>query len=321
MSNNFWNNGFSTDEETVSEFDLIQDEQEMLDLASEPVLVDASEEELEQVAEESNYDLNDQEANVIYNAKLRLEQAKLYEMLINHNIFQGVDASPEAVTVVENELKLYIVRRLEILLGIRKPVARESQKQSQSDFNSIEVGFLKQLAYKGTLGKSAKAEEGVDNPQPKPLTTKPKQQTLNPIGQRKPSPRKQAASPKKSPAQQPQRKPVRNNPQPKKDQVKLKPSGKGRQLTQEEAMEIAKRDLEETTNRKKWEEMSQKEKQERVREVNEKYKKPRPQSALPFPTASQLEQQYLTRQQLDSASNNQKAQFNNIIANVLMNKK
>ncbi|HXF28340.1 MAG TPA: hypothetical protein VN457_00695, partial [Chlamydiales bacterium] len=117
------------DDDTVSDYDLIaEDAQKAEELAEEyaakPSVVEADEEQLEEIAEESAFELNHNESNVIYNARLRLEQAKLYELLINHNLFEGVDASEQAIKNVQNELKFYIVKRLEILLGIREPVIR-----------------------------------------------------------------------------------------------------------------------------------------------------------------------------------------------------
>lgn len=58
-------------------------------------------------------------SSVINNARIRLEQGRLYEMLIKHNLFEGVDAMPQAIDKVQSEIKQFIVERLEILLGMR----------------------------------------------------------------------------------------------------------------------------------------------------------------------------------------------------------
>lgn len=320
--NNFWNN----ENEAVSEYDLLEEAQEVEDIAEEyanqPVVVEASEEELEQVAEESAYELDQEESNIVYNAKLRLEQARLYDLLINHNLFEGVEADANAIAIVQNELKHYIVRRLEILLGIRQPQPKKVKEETS--FNDVEVDFLKQLAYKGTLGRTS---SNTVQAQPKPVSTQPRQQGLKPIGQKaisKPRPKKkqQARSSQQAPQPSQKTKPKKNNVEPQVSMPKLKPSGLKRQLTMEEATAIAKADLEATKNKKPWDKMNKAEKEAEIRRVNQKYTKKRPTNAQPFPTADQLQMQYMTQMQQRSASNtNQVAQFNEILANALANQK
>lgn len=112
-------------------------------------------------ATESAYSLDKRESNVVNESMVRLEQARLYDMLIKHDLFAGVKAHPKALRNVQNELKKYIVDRLEILLGIKQePTQRESPKQLvvDSPFNDVEIEFLKALSYKGTKGASAGAK-------------------------------------------------------------------------------------------------------------------------------------------------------------------
>lgn len=111
------------------------------------------------------YDLSDsetieefldvEEVSVVDNARIRLEQGRLYEMLIKHNLFDGVDAMPQAVTKVQSEIKEFIIERLEILLGMKS----EKQKEvhhivKESQFNELEVQALKMIASKVTKGAS-----------------------------------------------------------------------------------------------------------------------------------------------------------------------
>ena len=63
--------------------------------------------------------LQEEEISVVDNARIRLEQGRLYEMLIKHNLFEGVDAMPQAVAKVQTEIKEFIIERLEILLGMK----------------------------------------------------------------------------------------------------------------------------------------------------------------------------------------------------------
>lgn len=332
-NNNFW------DEDSVSEYDMIAEDaaqseavaEEIADSiveemeAEEPDLVEASEEQIEEILEEAAYDLDEKESNVIYNARLRLEQAKLYEMLINHSLFAGVDASPDAVKIVENELKHYIVKRLEVLLGIRKPKVRQPDVEMNIElpFNATEINFLKQLAYKGTHGQSATDTAPVAV-QPRPTLNplvgstkaapKPVQQTKpapqpQPIQQQRPQTQQQVvkravkkikkqASPKQPPEQPLQ---SQSNEKPKKnvaDKPKVSSGGalKERKMTDAEAMALAKADLEAMKNRKPIGKLKGKAKIDAIREVNEKYKRKQINGGAPVPDVKQLEMQYLTRE-------------------------
>ncbi|HBI01611.1 MAG TPA: hypothetical protein DDY18_08305 [Flavobacterium sp.] len=328
-------------EESVSEYQLMaEDAQQAEELAeqyaSSPGLVEANEEVLEEISDEAAFELTNTESNVIYNARLRLEQAKLYELLINHNLFEGVDASPQAIKNVQNELKFYIVKRLEILLGLREPTAAKvNTAPAESQFNDVEVEFLKQLAYKGTLGKSI-GQPIVANPQQvvKPLTSTPSS-GLKPLAKIKktepPTEVKQTVEqPPTKPVQkkvvvQPQQKtqaapPSQPKPQPKKT-VKVRPSGLGRDLTQDEIMAIAQEDLK-TASNKPFHEMTPKEKAERIRQANERNARNKaPVAKMPMPSAAELEMKYATQQQSGSMSKSSTDQFNVAIAQAIAAKK
>ena len=168
------------DEKNLSELDMLSEEideqaQKILDEFEEPE--DEEEEYEEDEYEEEDevmedykptkgkvaYNLNRQESSVVNDATIRLEQARLYDMLIKHDMFKGVKANPSALANVKNELKTYIVSRLEILLGIRKEKPDRVEKvapievEVDSPFNDVEIEFLKALSYKGTKGASAEA--------------------------------------------------------------------------------------------------------------------------------------------------------------------
>jgi hypothetical protein len=111
---------------------------------------------------ESAYKLDRRESGVVNESMVRLEQARLYDMLIKHDLFAGVKANPHALRNVQNELKSYIVDRLEILLGIKQEKTKREQPKEfivDSPFNDVEIDFLKALSYKGTKGASAEAED------------------------------------------------------------------------------------------------------------------------------------------------------------------
>lgn len=335
MAKNIWEDN----EERVSEYELIaEDAQQAEQLAAEydsasSAIVEAGDEALDEIAEDSAFSLTRSESNVVFNARLRLEQAKLYEMLINHNLFEGVDSSPEAIQNVQNEVKFYIIKRLESLLGIREPTVRiESTGTIELPFNDIELDFLKQLAYKGTLGASAtgkpvqssKVETHI-----KPVTANSSKNKLKPMvsAPKKASPPpiapQQAAPAKKAPvAPQASAKPApkaKANPE-RAPNVKLRDSGMGRDLTKEEVIELAKAELK-TASKKQFHEMNAKEKAEKIREVNDRHKRPTSSKAMPLPSANELEMKYRNQEANRSMSRNQADQFNTILANALASQK
>jgi len=99
--------------------------------------------------------LDVEEISVVDKARIRLEQGRLYEMLIKHNLFDGVDAMPQAVIKVQSEIKEFITERLEILLGMKSEKQKEvHQIIKESQFNDLEVQALKMIASKVTKGAS-----------------------------------------------------------------------------------------------------------------------------------------------------------------------
>ena len=74
----------------------------------------------------------------------RIEQANLYLALLNHPLFSANSARPEIITVVEAEIKEFILSRLETLLGTR-PTA-SSVIPTASPFSSEQTEALKAIA-------------------------------------------------------------------------------------------------------------------------------------------------------------------------------
>lgn len=325
-------------DDSVSEYDLIaEDAAKAEELAEEysnaPNEVEAEEEQLEEIAEESAFDLTHIESNTIFNARLRLEQAKLYELLINHNLFEGVDdVSPQAIKNVQNELKFYVVKRLEILLGLREaaPRAQSAASTVELPFNDVEIDFLKQLAYKGTFGKSENGQ--TVNVTPKPQAIRPvstpaqklkalqtkrveKQEVAVPIASSKPQTQKTPppTAKKTVTAKAPATK-VASKP-------RIGDSGMGRTMTSSEIEEIARADLK-TSSKKPFHEMNAKEKAVKIKEVNERNKRPEVvPNAMPMPNPDQIKMKYLTQQESQGHSKNQTNQFNTILASALAAKK
>lgn len=109
---------------------------------------------IEEIEEE-----DDTQDSLLKNAQIRLEQGRLYKMLIEHNLFDGVDAEPEAISNVQSELKTFIMERLEVLLGIRAENKPEEHHVVESPFNDIEVEVLKRVANKMSKGFTSQVDQ------------------------------------------------------------------------------------------------------------------------------------------------------------------
>jgi hypothetical protein len=192
------NNDFETDMWDKPDFN---DPEEFQD----PISYEYSEEELE---EDEGFDLEEEiggfedwddedyefmeeleEQSLIDNARVRLEQGRLYEMLIKHNLFDGVDAHPEAVSKVQEELKSFIMERLEILLGMKQEKETEiHQIVNKPQFNDMEVEALKSIASRLTKGKSEEAPTTAPEPVANELNTVKQveqEPTINALGSKK----------------------------------------------------------------------------------------------------------------------------------------
>lgn len=109
--------------------------------------------------EQSGFDLDTKEEKTVSQALLRLEQGRLYQMLIEHDFFEGIDANNEAINEVREELKTFIIERLEILLGIKEEPSKEPAKvEVELPFNELEILALKRVASKVTGGESEKIQ-------------------------------------------------------------------------------------------------------------------------------------------------------------------
>lgn len=348
--NNFWDEN----NEVPSELDMLQDSYNALEEDQAPQYYeeeDIDDEVLEEIVEEAAYDLDTKEKVVVYNARIRLEQAKLYEMLINHNLFEGVDASPQAIENVQNELKTYITERLEILLGMKKErQAPEEQVMAvDSPFNDVEVEFLKALAYKGTKGESATGQPlqtevrtGI-----KPLTGSPKPK-LKSLVSKTNTPKKMVKKPEpvvevveEEVLEEPvverpvlkkkvtKKKVVRKKTPTRKKRVKKKTSsakkeirsGVGpRKLTRAEIDALAREEIvkeQEATDGVNWKKLSAEEKARRIAESNGQRKIIRPSTAAPMPSQDQVNAHYTMKQQASAMSTDKNTKLNNIIASVI----
>jgi hypothetical protein len=137
------------------------------------------EELTDQVAQDED---SDDFTEVMSDARLRIEQGKLYEMIMNHDLFADVDADPRAAKAVQKQIRNFARESLEVMLGMRSTVpahATGPEMRNASPFNDLEVDVLKKLASAASKGATEQVEE--DQPHP---AQPPKKKTLNSIGQK-----------------------------------------------------------------------------------------------------------------------------------------
>jgi len=132
---------------------------------------------LEEILEEEDFSL------VLNDANLRIEQGRLYQMIMNHDLFDGMDADPKAVKNVQSEIRKFARERMEIMLGMRQEQLAKHYSdynaQLANPFNELEVEILKKIASKATNG-ATETEEA--NELATSLRQEPKRTTIKPLG-------------------------------------------------------------------------------------------------------------------------------------------
>lgn len=309
------------DDNAPSEYEQLA---ETFEEQSEALLEEIENDEFEEEYEDDTaYSLNSHESEVVSDATIRLEQARLYDMLIKHDLFEGVEVHPQALANVKKEIKEYIVSRLEVLLGMRSDVKEEQEEKHivvESDFNELEIEALKSIAYKLTKGESAGLprkkvvanEVDVETPSREglnPISQKPKREGLKTLKPQKVAkvevkekPKKKATPTAKKPAKKvaskPTKKVAKKAAAPKKTKsITRKRRG---EMTNAEAEEIAREELAKNGKglTKSPYQMTAKELAKLAKEKAKGSKKPkkRPAGAAPMPTSDQLEMMYNTQQ-------------------------
>lgn len=132
---------------------------------------------VEEVLEELESGEEDYTA-ILQDANLRIEQGRLYQMIMNHNLFENMDADPRAVENVQREIRKYARERMEIMLGMRQEQVQQPTVVS-SPFNDLEVTMLKMVASKASNGATERPEANVIA---EAVRETPRRQTLNSIG-------------------------------------------------------------------------------------------------------------------------------------------
>jgi hypothetical protein len=137
----------------------------------EAPLDEHDEEFLENLLDEEDF------SSVLNDANLRIEQGRLYQMIMNHDLFEGMEADVKAVQNVQKEIRKFARERMEIMLGMRQE--QPLVATVASPFNDLEVDILKKIASKATNGATESPEA---NQVAAAVREVPRRQTLNPIG-------------------------------------------------------------------------------------------------------------------------------------------
>ena len=293
------------DEDDVSEYEIMASESQIVEDYEDGTqdILDEYEEESEPVAPVKKgkkptlaYPLSNKDNDIMRLAMVQLEQAKLYDMFLKHNLFEGVKADPEALRRVEKELKDFILERMQVLLGMKEDNKSKQVQQIKVElpFNEIEVDFLKALAFKGTRGESANSKPA----EAKTLTTlKPKEEPqftgLKSIAHSTPAAEEieEEEEEEFTPA------PVKKKVAPVKKQLPPRPPQKrpireGKIISVEEA---AREDLKKMAKRKPAHLMTPEELVEANRNITNG-NKPKATGGIPMPSADQQATHYMTQQ-------------------------
>ena len=103
---------------------------------------------------------------VLKNARLRLQQGRLYELLLSHNLFSEVDAEPRVVAKVEREVRSFIKERLEVLVGLKPDPKLAPVQPLGGLFSEEELLVLKEFVGKVSQKVSKPSQVGFTPPKP-----------------------------------------------------------------------------------------------------------------------------------------------------------
>lgn len=160
---------------------------------------------------------------VLKNARLRLQQGRLYELLLSHNLFSEVDAEPRVVAKVEREVRSFIKERLEVLVGLKPDPKLIPAQPLGGLFSEEELLVLKEFVGKVSQKVSKPAQVG--------FTPQKIQPTLKPASM--PSSNVKVSPVKQKTQQQPTSQKQKN--QESKDEPRLTKAPS--QMTKEELLE------------------------------------------------------------------------------------
>ena len=138
--------------------------------SQEPMVLD--EEAVAEIQEE-HFDIHEEEEDdttfVMADANLRLEMGRLYQMILQNDIFAQTNADPRAIKNVQREIRRLVREKMETMLGIRQEQPTLQQTVVSSPFNDMEVSALKMLASKITKGATEEVQYDRNTPVPVPV--------------------------------------------------------------------------------------------------------------------------------------------------------
>lgn len=237
--------------------------------------------------------LTPEEELFLDNALVRLDQARLYEMLITHDLFEDVDVNEISLKAVKKEIKDFIIGRLNFLLGIKS----DGNNGVRSAFNSKEIEVLKDLAYRASKGATQDQEPEIKSSQPhvpkQAVVAEKKGDTITPITQRRLERAQQTQKTRQEQMQRPI--PVKKKTLAVKEQIlanKKSPVLK-KKLRRSDSI-LTNEDL--PPAEKRIEEMTETELIEHTKKTEAVYKGrvAVPKNRMPFPTSDQVTMNYMT---------------------------
>lgn len=119
------------------------------------------EDEYEDIDMDIDSNEDDDYSQVLNDAGLRLEQGNLYKLIMNHDIFEGVEADPIAVKAVTRQIRKFAKEQMEIMLGMRKETSKIERLEIDFPFNQVEVETLRKLAHVASKGASSNSDNFV----------------------------------------------------------------------------------------------------------------------------------------------------------------
>lgn len=264
-------------------------------------------------AHEQSDDDEEDFSSVLNDARFRLEQGRLYELIMNNNIFEGAEGDEKAVKYVMKQVRNFAKEQMEIMLGMRQEKQGErALSASDFPFNDLEVQTLKALASAATKGATASpAAQSFSGIQ----AATPKQTAFKPIGmtpKSTPIQQKQVSKPVQKPLAQKPASPVTRNA---RTEVQIEQILREENITREEydrQYNPNYKPLTKPLHNMNETEIAEWRRQEALR-TNKQVKNPQ---AIPMPTAEQEEM--LHTQRANAASSHPQMQS---IMTLLLNQK
>jgi len=250
-------------------------------IAPEPLVLD--EEAVSEIQEE-HFDVYEEEEDdisvVMADANLRLEMGRLYQMILENDIFAQTNADPRAIKNVQREIRRLVREKLEIMLGIRQDQPTQQQTIVSSPFNDMEVSALKMLASKITKGATEEVEYSRNTPVPVP---QPKKNGITAIsGELRPQTTPVLKAPERRPVTKSSSQTPAKRPEPKKREPIIKSA-----ISNPEGDSLLKKPINEMTP----EELVEYDKQ--ALERRSKNKAALPSNLVPHPSPQELELRYM----------------------------